>query len=248
MSWKRRLRLVLVQTRNPLNIGAAARAMFNFGFRDLWLVQPYDRAFRQAKSAMGAAEVLAGARVTQDLAEALGEASLSVGTASLDGRSTDIVQRELEPGALAIRTHLEESDEGEDERAAALVFGSEKTGLTREQISYCDWLLTIPTDPGCPSMNLGQAVALCCYELARRSRAVPQLRTPATVPAETRERILEMLLPILRQSGFLYAESEEAQTRKLRRWVGRLRLAGEDARMLQGILRQVQWKLDNPDV
>ena len=234
--WKSRLRVVLVEPRNPLNVGAAARAMLNFGFDRLWLVHPREKAFREAKSAMGAASVLEEARVVETLPEALGEASLVVATASLAGRSTDIVQRELEPAATVLRTHAEEGE-------AALVFGTEKYGLSREQLSYCDWLLTIPTNPDCPSMNLGQAVALCCWELARRAKLVPELKTPETISADERERILGMLTPLLDESGFLFRDSKEFQIQKLRRWISRLRLAPKDALLLQGMLRQIAWKI-----
>ena len=240
MDWKDRLRIVLVEPRNPLNIGAAARAMLNFGFSRLYVVNPYDRAFRSAKSAMGGARVLEEAIVTTNLPDALGDATLAVGTASLEGRSTDIVQRELEPAAHVLRTHADHAE-------TALVFGSEKYGLSREQLSHCDWLLTIPTNPDCPSMNLGQAVALCCWELARRARPVPELKTPEGVGADVRERILGILLPALRDSGYLFQDGEEFQTQKLRRWVNRLRLAPKDALLLQGMLRQIQWKLDHPE-
>ena len=239
MGWKKRLRIVLVEPRNPLNIGAAARAMLNFGFSELWIVNPWEKAFRDAKSAMGAAQVLQDARVTTDLAEALGPAELVAASSALQGRKTDIVQRELAPGALALRTRL-------DEGPAALMFGSEKFGLSREQLSFCDWILTIPTDPDCPSMNLGQAVAVCCYELARRAKPIPTLRTPASISAEERDRILGMLLPILDDAGFLFEGAEESQTPKIRRWILRLRLAPKDGLLLQGMLRQIRWRLDHP--
>lgn len=238
--WKQRLRVVLVEPRNPLNVGAAARAMLNFGFDQLWLVRPREKAFREAKSAMGAAGVLEQARVTETLTAAVGGASLVVGTASLQGRSTDIVQRELEPAATVLRTHAETAE-------AALVFGTEKYGLSKEQLSHCDWLLTIPTNLDCPSMNLGQAVALCCWELARRARSVPELRTPETISAEERERILGMLIPLLDESGFLFRDSKEFQTQKVRRWISRLRLGAKDGLLLQGMLRQLQWKMRQKD-
>ena len=240
MSWRNRLRIVLVRPRNPLNIGAAARAMLNFGFQDLWLVEPWSEGFRTAKSAMGAAEVLARARVTKDPAEAYGDCSLVAATSAVTPRKTDIVRKEAPAGAAALRTHLED-------KRAALVFGSEKVGMTKKDLSYCDWIFTVPTEPDCPSMNLGQAVAVCCYELARRAAPAAGLKTPATISAEERDRIFEILTPILRQSGFLYPDREEAQRRKLRRWITRLRLAPKDGLLLQGMLRQIQWKLDNPD-
>ena len=237
MAWRKNLRIVLVRSRNSLNIGAAARAMFNFGFSDLWLVEPFDAAFRKARSAVGAAEVLRGARVTGDLAEALGEASLIVGASGVEGRAQRQVRRALPDAGHALRTHLED-------RPAALVFGSEKSGLTNRHLSHCDWVLNIPTADNCPSMNLGQAVALCCYEIARVARAVPELKTPASISAGERHRILEMLLPVLEKSGFILPAHRLSQLLKVRRWIGRLRLAPADARLLMGMLRQIGWKLE----
>ena len=201
--------------------------MLNFGFGDLWLVEPYDKAFRDARSAVGASGVLEEARVTSDLASALGDASLVVGTSVMRGRADGQVRRMLPEGAYPLRTHLEG-------RNAALIFGSEKFGLSNDDLSHCDWILTIPTEDGCPSMNLGQAVALCCYEIARRSKAVPSLKTPATVGADERDRIIQMLVPMLEAGGFILSENRDSQMRKLRRWVGRLRLAPKDARDVSG--------------
>ena len=239
MRWQDHLRVVLVEARNSLNIGAAARAMLNFGFSRLWLVKPYDMAFRAARSAVGAAKVLEQARVTQDLAAALGGASLVVGTSGVEARSEHHVQRSLPDGSHFIRTHLKS-------REAALVFGSEKHGLANEAFSHCDWVVSIPTDENCPSMNLGQAVAVCCYELARHAKPIPALQTPASATVEQRDRIVETLLPILAQSGFLKPGARRSQTEKTRRLINRMRLAPADARMVQAIIRQVQWKLDHP--
>lgn len=238
--FKKRLRIVLVEPRNPMNIGAAARAMYNFGFDDLWLINPWEKAFREAKSAMGAAKVLRKAKVCSSYAEALGDASLVVATSAAKGRDTDLVQREITTAGHAIRTHLED-------RPAALIFGSEKFGLSRDDLSHCDWLLTIPTNPDCPSMNLGQAVALVCYEMARHARAIPELKTPASAPAEDRDRILGLLMPLLDESGFIFTDSGEAQKQKLRRWITRLRLAPSDGQLLMSMLRQFRWKFDHPE-
>ena len=235
--WRDNLRVVLVSSRNSLNMGAVARAMYNFGFSDLWCVRPYAPAFRSARSAAGAATVLARARVVDALAEALADAELVVACSGLEARRQRHVQRVLPAGADAIRTHLET-------RKAALVFGSEKFGLSNDDLSHCDWVLSIPTSEDCPSMNLGQAAAVCCYEIARNAVPRTSLQTPSGVSAGVRERILGMLVPILRVSGFLHRNGEETQTRKLRRFVSRLRLAPEDARMMQAILRQIHWKLD----
>ncbi len=237
MTWQDRLRIVLVCPRNPLNIGAAARAMLNFGFSNLWLVDPYEVAFREARSAVGAAEVLRKAQVTSEMTEALGGASLIVGASGIQGRFQRHVRRQLPAAGLALRSHLESGQ-------AALVFGSEKFGLSNQELSYCDWVLTIPTRDDCPSMNLGQAVALCCYEIARVSKPLPQLKTPASISAKQRERVVEILAPILEASGFILPNTRRSQLLKMRRFVNRLRLAPADGRVFQGMLRQIRWKLD----
>ncbi len=237
MNWQDRLRVVLVSPRNPLNIGAVARAMLNFGFSNLWLVDPYDVAFREARSAVGATEVLRKARVTSEMAEALGGASLIVGASGVQGRLQRHVQRQLPVAGLALRTHLESGQ-------AALVFGSEKFGLSNQDLSFCDWVLTIPTHDDCPSMNLGQAAALCCYEIGRVSQPVPELKTPASVSARQRERVVEILTPILESSGFILQHTRQSQVMKIRRFVNRLRLAPADTRVFQGMLRQIRWKID----
>lgn len=238
--WQQNLSVVLVASRNALNIGAAARAMNNFGFTDLRCVRPYDVAFRSARSAVGAAPVLATAKVTAELAEAVSDAELVIGCSGLESRKQRHVQRPLPLAANALRTHLED-------RKAALLFGSEKFGLSNDDLSHCDWVLTIPTNEACPSMNLGQAVAVCCYEIARRAAPQASLQTPAGVSAGDRDRILQLLLPILRDSGFVPADEIPSRTRKLRRFVNRLRLAPEDASLLQGMLRQIDWRLQHPD-
>ena len=236
-SWQENLRIILVAPRNALNIGAAARAMYNFGFTDLRCVLPYELAFRKARSSVGATSVLEKALATDNLPDALGDSELVIASSSLADRKQRHVHRVLPAGATAIRTHLED-------RKAALVFGSEKYGLTNDDLSHCNWVMTIPTNQECPSMNLGQAVAICCYEIARIAVVQPKLKTPVGVSVETRERILNKLLPILEESGFMNEDGNDQQIRKLRRFVSRLRLAPEDVRILQAILHQVDWKLN----
>ena len=237
MSWKENLTVVLVEPRNPLNIGAAARAMLNFGFRRLALVAPYEAAFREARSAVGAAQVLAQAQVTATLAEAVAGCSLVAGTASPEGRVFRHPRRPLPAGARLLRAHL-------DGGRAALLFGSEKFGLSNQHLSHCQWILRIPTDPECPSMNLGQAVALCCYELARDGRpGADQERARPAAPAGLQERIFERLLALLEASGYVQPRTRRSHALKLRRLLGRLMLSAPDAQVLLGMLRQMEWKL-----
>ncbi|HUL32635.1 MAG TPA: RNA methyltransferase, partial [Candidatus Eisenbacteria bacterium] len=155
---KDNLRVVLVATRNPLNIGAAARAMANFGFSRLRVVNPYEVAFREARSAVGAAPLLESAEEHSSVSEAIADSLLVVGTTSVGHRELQHSIRRLEYGARLILRALARGP-------VALLFGSEKFGLSNEDLSHCHWLMRIPTVSQDLSMNLGQAVALCLYEL-----------------------------------------------------------------------------------
>ncbi len=232
-----RLRVVLAATRNPLNIGAAARAMANFGFSALRLVNPYDMAFQEARSAVNAGHILASAEVYDNLASALADCSLVVGTTSIGHRALAHPMRRLEHGARLMRRELAKGN-------VALLFGSEKFGLTNEEMSHCHWLMRIATVTQEHSMNLGQAVAVCLHELVRSplaARTRPDENRPA--PAEETERITLLLLEALRQSGYVNPTIEDSTEEKVRRLVRRLRLTALDAPVLMGMLRQILWKL-----
>ena len=191
-----RLRVVLVAPRNPLNIGAAARAMSNYGFFHLRVVNPYQLAFREARSAVGAAPLLARAEEFKSVAEAVEDCTLVVGTTSVGQRQLLHRVRRLDQASRPLRTRLATG-------RVALLFGSEKRGLSNEDLSHCHWLLRIPTGEEHRSMNLGQAVAVCLYELARDPQAAskPEKHIPAT--AADLERLTTLLLDALRSSGYL---------------------------------------------
>ena len=227
----------MVSTRNPLNIGAAARAMANFGFSRLRVVNPYDVAFREARSAVGAAPLLRSAEEFSSLAEAIGDCRLVVGTTAVGHRELQHPIRRLEYGARLIRKALAQAP-------VALLFGSEKFGLSNDDLSHCDWLMRIPTVNADLSMNLGQAVALCLYELARDPKAAnlrPQ-RIQLAGAAEN-EQITAMLMDALNRSGYVNPVTAASTEQKVRRLVRRLDIAARDAPVLMGMLRQMLWKL-----
>jgi len=230
-----RLRVVLVRTRNPLNIGAAARAMSNFGFAHLWVVNPYEVAFREARSAVGGSAVLADAEEFNSVAEAVADCSLVVGTTALRHRELRHPLRRLEQGAPLVRRQLKS-------HRVALLFGSEKVGLSNEALSHCHWLMRIPTREEHGSMNLGQAVAVCLYELARDASAARASKEPVRVTATEADRITDLLVEALALSSYL--RPQVASTReKVRRMVRRLNLRTEDAETWLGMLRQILWKI-----
>jgi len=225
----RNLRVVLVGTRNPLNIGAAARAIQNFGFRRLRLVNPYNVAYQEAKSAVHAQEILQNAEEYKSLGEAIADCSLVVGTTSLGHRELQHPLRTLEYGGRLLRKHLVAGP-------AALLFGSEKFGLSNDDLSYCHWLVRIGTSG---SMNLGQAVAVCLYELTRKA-ATPKPEKKKAATAEDLDRLTQLLKEVLEQSGYVHSGSTEA---KIRRLVRRLELPAHDAEVWLGMIRQIRWKL-----
>jgi tRNA/rRNA methyltransferase len=239
---------VLVATRNPLNIGAAARAMSNFGFLDLRVVNPHEAAFREARSAVGAAALLARAEEYRSVAEAVADCALVVGTTSGYHRELQHPLRRLEEGAQLVRGHLSSGN-------VALIFGSEKRGLANEDLSYCHWLLRIPTREEHISMNLGQAVAVCLYELVRDSGGTQPLPEGSLATSEALERITALLLEALGTSGYLHAEAADLRSithnsvpralaeEKVRRLVRRLSLSPDDAEVWLGMLRQMIWKM-----
>jgi TrmH family RNA methyltransferase len=232
------LRIVLVSPRNPLNIGAAARAMSNFGFTNLRLVNPYDVAFKEARSAVRSRHILERAEVFDSVAPAVADCTLVVGTTALGNRDLHIPLHRLEGAGALIKTRLSSSP-------VALLFGSEKFGLSNEDMSYCHWLLRIPTREEHGSMNLGQAVAICLYELRRDASAVEKrFDAPRAVTNENLERMTVLLLELLERSGYVNERTSKSTELKVRRLVRRLGLPGPDAETWLGMLRQILWKMN----
>ena len=210
--------------------------MSNFGFARLRVVNPYEVAFREARSAVGAAELLKNAEEFGSVADAVADCAVVVGTTAVRNRELQHRMHALPAGAQLVRKRLR-SDR------VALMFGSEKTGLSNEALSHCHWLLRIPTREEHPSMNLGQAVAVCLYEIARSAARAEGSSKPKTASAGSLERITQELLETLRVSGYLKAERSAVSEAKLRRMVRRLRPEAEDAEVLLGMLKQMLWKM-----
>ena len=261
-----RLRVVLVATRNPLNIGAAARAMSNFGFRRLRVVRPFEPAFLEAKSAVGASELLERAEHFDSVSDAVGDCGLVVGTTAVRHRNVQHTLRQLEDGARLIRKRMVMVADGKKSKvkdpaltlrgrgthvntgagAVALLFGSEKVGLSNEDLSHCHWLMRIPTCDANISMNLGQAVAVSLYELVRDAKLARGAGTAEKVElanAAELERITSVLMETLRTCGYLERRKITDVEERMRRMVRRMGLQARDSEVWLGIWRQIVWKL-----
>ena len=230
------LRVILVAPRNPLNIGAAARAMSNFGFAHLRVVNPYEVAYRDAKSAVGASRVLANAKEFANVSEAIADCTLVVGTTAIRHRKLQQPLKVLSDGAKAIQRRLCESPVG-------LLFGSEKWGLSNDALSHCHWVMHIPTRKEHQSMNLGQAVAICLYELIRYQGKQASKEKTKAAAVGTIERIVQTLLSALRESEYINPKTGQLAEEKLRRMIRRMNLEGTDAEVLLGMLHKINWKL-----
>jgi len=213
--------------------------MSNFGFSRLRVVNPYEPAFREARSAVGAAELLRNAEAYKSVAEAVADCTLVVGTTALQHRELQHPLRTLSAAAALIRRHL-----GAKTGRTALLFGSEKRGLSNEDLSHCHWLLRIPAREEHGSMNLAQAVAVCLYELIRGPKAKPKTKSeqPLAIAGDL-ERLRALLFDALQSSGYVKRGAESSSQEKLRRMVRRLNLGADDAELWLGMLRKILWKL-----
>jgi tRNA/rRNA methyltransferase len=229
------VRIVLVRPRGGENVGAAARAMKNMGFRSLVLVDPdLRRRFWAQAMAVHAGDVLESARTVDSLSEAVADCGFVVGTTCRGGPYR---RPATAPGAMAVEI-LAHAHNG----PVALLFGPEDHGLTNSDLRYCQRLITIPTAVEYPSLNLAQAVLLCCYEIRQAAcsgREIPQ-REPLALAADVDfafARLQESLLRI----GFLHPDNPEHIMFAFRRVFGRAGLEERDVRILLGLARQIEW-------
>jgi tRNA/rRNA methyltransferase len=196
--------------------------------------------FETARSAVDASAVLAGAAVFGSVAEAVADCTLVVGTTAVGERALQHPLHALPQASGQIRSELSRG-------RVALLFGSEKTGLSNDELSHCNWLLTIPMreqeDLRHPSMNLGQAVAVCLYELVRQADLAPAAEAPAAAEAGEIERLTLLLTEVLEKTGYTKRHPANSEEGQIRRLVVRMGVTPADLPVWMGVLRQVLWKI-----
>lgn len=230
------VRIVLVGTTHPGNIGAVARAMKNMGLSDLALVGPRHFPHEDATArASGAEDILDNARVFKTLEDAIEDCIYVAGASA---RSRTINWPTMVPKDCAERL-LADSVNGN----VAAVFGPEKSGLSNEHLDHCHTLLTIPTDPGFSSLNLAMAVQVLSYELRCASiineGPVFEAESPPATSKEM-EHFYEHLERVLTDIRFLHPENPRHLMRRLRRLFIRARPDKNEANILRGILTAVE--------
>ena len=228
-----RLRIVLVEPREAGNVGAVARVMKNFGFDELWIVGEHPELLPVSGWwASGADDVLENVHHVDTLADAVGDAHLTVATTSMRGRTS--------PVSFTARTLAAKFASLDDNQTLALVFGREDHGLTREELMLCQHTAAIPTNETFPVMNLAQSVGVFCYELSSIARAP----SPRDLPdAAMIERVHQRARELLLEVGFLHDNNPDRIYDDLRNLVSRAALDAREATIVLGIIRQIEWKI-----
>jgi tRNA/rRNA methyltransferase len=239
------IRIVLVEPAGALNVGAAARVMANMGLSQLVLVNPQcDPNGDEARlMAVHAAAILAQSQVVGSLPDALRGCVRAIATTFRDRA----LNTEMELPEVALPWLLKQSD---TEGATALIFGPEDRGLSNEELNYAQRFVRIPADEAYASLNLAQAIAVCCYELARavQPRSLEMMHPSPVAPQKTvtlekLEGFHQHLESVLLKIGYLYPHTAESRMEKFRRFFLRAAPTPQELAMLRGILRQMEWAL-----
>jgi TrmH family RNA methyltransferase len=229
------IRIVLVETSHPGNIGAAARAMKTMALTRLVLVNPVEFPHADASArASGALDVLEKVEVVKTLDEALTGCALVAGTSA---RRRGIGPPELLPRECAARLTAAAA-----ERDVALLFGRERIGLTNEELGRCHFLVNIPANPDYASLNIAAAVQVLAYELllARGAPAAPAESDTTPATAEDMERLYEHLEKAALETGFLDPKNPKHLMRRLRRLFNRAQPDQNEVHILRGLLSALQ--------
>ncbi|MBD2189644.1 RNA methyltransferase [Pseudanabaena mucicola] len=240
------IRIVLVETAGSRNLGSVARVMKNFGLSELWLVNPKcDRHGDEARQmAVHAPDILDNAKVVDNLPAALIDCQRAIATA---GR--------IDQGEMKVTTPSQGMHWLRQAKTSAIVFGAEDRGLSNVEIQHCQQVMRIPVNPEYPSLNLAQAVGICCYQLQLSKENTPNvvnltsqiaqdLIESAPIDLANRndlEACYQQLEAVLLKIGYVYPHTATHRLRKFRNIFDRANLSPSEVAMLRGILRQVNW-------
>ncbi|GIW27844.1 MAG: tRNA (cytidine/uridine-2'-O-)-methyltransferase TrmJ [Meiothermus sp.] len=244
MDWLENIRIVLVGSQEPMNIGAAARAMQNFGIQDLWLVAPEPRVREDLarhpggsmayRLAVHAEDILDRMRVVETLPEAVADARMVVGTT--------VREREIYTGpVVGPRPMAERVAQVAPQGKVAVVFGRETSGLTTDEIDLSQLIVRIPTSPKQPSLNLAQAVLLLCYEIFGVAMAPPKPEPAQLASQEALQQLFDDLREYILRIGFTDEKRLPYAIRRFRRLLYKAQLTPGELQFLRGFLHQSRW-------
>ena len=236
--WKDNVFFVLVEPREPGNIGASARAMKNMGFTNLEIIRPRQFKTEEARSmACNATDVLEVATVCPDLAQSLREKKLVVGTTRRLGKRRGVI--------LPLKEGIRKIASVAKCNKVAILFGREDKGLNNKEVEECGFLITIPADPSSPSLNLAQSVLLVAYELSSK---IYKIEMPELVVQEQLWQLyahIESALRLLEYVPRGDRDLEKRIMRNVKHLIGRAGLTEWELKMLRGICTQVEKRMRN---
>ena len=237
------IKIVLVEPAGDRNLGSIARVMRNMGLNKLTIVNPACNHLSDDAQIMAVhgVEVLKNAQICQTIPEAIKECQKTIATTA---RERDIPTR-LETPKDAIPWLLE------DALPSAIIFGPEDRGLSNQELSYAQRFICIPANPEYPSLNLAQAVGVCCYELYQTYHQSlnmsPSQNEKSLATLGELEGYYQHLESLLLKISYLQPHTANNRMEKIRRIVNRANLSTQELALLRGMLRQTEWGLQNYD-
>ncbi len=235
-NWKDNISFILVEPQEPGNIGASARALKNMGFSNLELVNPIHFYTKEAKwMSCQAYDMLKKAIVYKTFDEAIKEKSLIVGTTRRMGKRRGLI--------IPLKNSVKKIISTAKKNKVAILFGRERNGLTNQEIEECGFLITIPSDPDAPSINLAQSVLLVAYELAQKTYTK---ELPEMVTLERLKALYERINSILKLLDYIprgNSDLERRIMRNLKHLIGRAGLTEWEMNMVYAICSQVEIKI-----
>jgi TrmH family RNA methyltransferase len=235
-SWKDNISFVLVEPKEPGNIGASARAMKNMGFRNLELVKPADHLAEEARQmACQGTDVLENAKVYTTFGAAIRDKQLVIGTTRRTGRTRGVI--------VPIKESVRKIIAAAEKNKLAILFGRERNGLTNHEVEQCGFLITISSDPSSPSLNLAQSVLLVAYELGRKTY---KTAWPELVPCEELEPLytrIQATLTLLEYTSRGDSDLDKTIMRNLKHLIGRAGLTEWELKMIHGLCTQVEKRI-----
>ncbi len=235
-SWKDNIYFVLIEPKEPGNIGASARALKNMGFKNLELVNPGDFLSEEARQmACNAADILEKAKVYSKFKDAVNDKNLIIGTTRRLGRKRGLI--------IPLKESVRRIITSAKKNKVAILFGREKNGLTNQEVEKCGFLITIPSDPAFPSLNLAQSVLLVAYELSQKTYKAD---LPAFVNNEELENLYKHIKKTLKLLEYIPRGDSNLETkimRNLKHLISRAGLTEWELKMLYGLCTQVENKI-----